>query len=98
MTTDEIIRTLKEHADAIRARGVVHLDLFGSAARGEAGPDSDIDVVIDIEPDHKFSLIDVASLRVFLCDIFGREVDVVVREDLRPRFRAEVELETVQVL
>ncbi|MCH8999831.1 MAG: hypothetical protein IID48_16440 [Proteobacteria bacterium] len=55
-------------------------------------------MVVDIEPGRKFSLIDLASLRVFLCDIFGCEADVIVREDLRPRFREEIEREAVQVL
>ena len=55
-------------------------------------------VVVDIEPGRKFSLIDLASLRVLLCDIFGREADVIVREDLRPRFREEIEREAVRVL
>ncbi len=89
---------VNEHAEVIRARGVTRLALFGSLARGDAGNQSDVDVVVDIEPGRKFSLIDLASLRVILSDILGCEADVVIREDLRPRFRAEIERDTVRVL
>ncbi len=98
MDRDEAIRILKDHEGEIRARGVTRLALFGSIVRNDARPDSDVDVVVDIEPGRKFSLIDHASLRVLLCDIFGCEADVVIREDLRPRFRDEVERDTVRVL
>lgn len=97
MRKDEAIRILEDHADEIRARGVTRLALFGSTARNEAGPHSDIDVVVDIAPGRKFSLIDLASLRVLLCEIFGREADVVVDEDLRDGFRDGIAHERVQV-
>lgn len=98
MTRDDAIRVVQEHADQIRARGVARLDLFGSLARGEGGPDSDIDVVVDIEPGRKFSLIDLAGLQVHLSDLFGRRTDVVIRKNLRPRMRAVVEADAVPVL
>ena len=98
MVRDEAIRILTDHADEIRARGVTRLALFGSIARGEAGGDSDIDIVVEVEPGRKFSLIDLAGLRVFLCDLFQRETDIVIREDLRPSFREEIDRETVEVL
>lgn len=98
MTRNEAIAALRAHADEIRARGITRLALFGSTARGEAGPASDIDVVVDIEPGRKFSLIDLASLRVMLCDIVGRDTDVVIREDLRPPFRERIARESVPVI
>ncbi len=98
MNRDEAIGILKDHEGEIRARGVTRLSLFGSIVRNEARPDSDVDVVVDIEPGRKFSLINHASLRVLRCDIFGCAADVVIREDLRPRFRDEVERDTVRVL
>ncbi len=98
MTRNEAIAILRAHADEIRARGVTRLALFGSTARGEAGPQSDLDVVVDIEPDRKFSLLDLASLRVLLCDIVGRETDVVIREDLRPAFRDRIARDSVPVI
>ncbi len=98
MDSQRIIELAKEHEGEIRARGVTHLALFGSMARADTRDDSDVDVVVDIEPGRKFSLIDLASLRVLLCDVFGCETDVVIREDLRPRFREEIERDTVRVL
>ena len=92
------MRILKAHEAELRGRGVVRLALFGSLARGAAGPRSDVDVVVEIEPGRKFSLIDLASLRVFLRDVLHRETDVVIRDDLRPAFREEVEREAIRVL
>ncbi len=100
MDREIIVAILQEHAADIRARGVTRLGLFGSTARGDTGEDSDsdIDVVVDVAPDRKFSLIDLAGLRVFLCGLFQHETDVVIRQDLRPDFREEIDRETVQVL
>jgi predicted nucleotidyltransferase len=47
-------------------------------------------VVVDIDPERVFSLTDLADLRLFLRDVFGRETDVVIRGDLRPKFRDRI--------
>ena len=95
---ERIIALLRGHTGEIRARGVARLGLFGSTARGDAGDESDIDIVIEVEPGRRFSLIDLAGLRSFLCETLDRETDVVIREDLRRRFRARIDEETVWVL
>jgi predicted nucleotidyltransferase len=46
MSREQIIATLRAHEQALKDAGVVRLSLFGSAARGEAGPDSDIDIAV----------------------------------------------------
>ncbi len=66
-------------------------------ARGEAGPDSDIDLLIDIAPGYPFSLVDLAALQNFLSDRFGREADVVTREGLEPAIREQVLREAERV-
>lgn len=98
MDREKVVSLVREHAAEIRARGVTGLGLFGSMARGDAGVDSDIDIVVDVAPDRKFSLIDLAGLRVFLCELFRHETDVVIRDDLRPDFRAAIDRESVRVL
>jgi len=98
MEQDKIVAIVHEHAAEIRARGVTRLDLFGSAARGDSGETSDIDIVVDVAPDRKFSLVDLAGLRAMLCELFQHDTDVVIREDLRPSFREEIDRETLRVL
>ncbi len=97
MTRKEAVGILCAHENALHARGVTRLALFGSLARGESGEDSDIDVVVDIDPGRVFSLIDLADLRLYLCDLFGRETDVVIRGDLRPNFRERIAADEVAV-
>jgi len=75
---------------ALRKKGVVSLSLFGSLVRGEARPDSDIDVLIDIAPRRRFSLLDLISVKHLLEDELEREVDVVTRGGLDSRIRDNV--------
>ena len=85
------------HEDGIRARGVTRIALFGSIARDESTDDSDIDIVVDIDTDRRFSLIDLSGLRLYLCDVLAGEIDVVIREDLRPKFRARIAADELRV-
>ena len=63
----------------MRERGLKSLAVFGSVIRGEARTDSDIDVLVDVEPDVRFSLIDLVALKDFLEDRLNRKVDVVTK-------------------
>ena len=74
----------------LRARGIQSAALFGSVARGTARADSDIDVLIDIVPGARFSLVDLASAKDFLEKRLGRPVDLVTREGLLPAIRDRV--------
>jgi uncharacterized protein len=94
---ERVLRILRRHEAELRALGVVHLSLFGSIARGEAGPESDVDVLIDIPPGRKFSLFDLGELRVTLCELLGRDADAVIRDDLRPEFRGRIARDLVAV-
>ena len=60
---------------SLRRRGIRHLALFGSLARGDDRPDSDIDIAVDIEPGRPFSLIRMEDTRLLLQDALGRPVD-----------------------
>jgi len=85
MTRDQIIARLKRRKADIRARGVLHLALFGSRVRGDHRPDSDLDVLVDIDPSlRKFSLLDLAGLKTRLDDILGLDTNVVERKAIKP--------------
>jgi len=75
--------------------GVRSFALFGSAARGEAGPESDVDIVMELEPSSGVGLLEHARIAKELAGLFGRRVDLVTWQSLRPRMRAAVERESV---
>jgi len=97
MTRDQAIAEIAISAAVLRARGVEAAYLFGSTARGEARPDSDLDVFIDIAPDARFSLLDLAGVHRILNESIGRKVDVTTRESLHPKLRGEIERDAVRV-
>ena len=66
---------------------IAEFALFGSAARGELRPDSDIDVMVTFAPDAHWSLYDFVDMHDELRDIFHRDVDIVERGSIRNPFR-----------
>lgn len=88
--SDSIRSELKALEGPLRERGLTALAIFGSTVRGTARPDSDVDVLVDIAPDMRFSLVDLVSVKDFLEDRLGRTVDVVTREGLDPAIRDRV--------
>ena len=81
----------------MRALGVSQLWLFGSLARAEADVASDVDVMIGIPRGRKFSLFDLGEVRVELCELLGREVEVVIKEEILPGFRSDIASDLVRV-
>ena len=67
--------------------------MFGSVARGDDRPDSDVDFLIDMEPGR--SLLDIGGLLMELRELLGRNVDVVTERGLKPRIRERVLKEAV---
>lgn len=80
----------------MRRRGVVHAGIFGSVARGDAQPGSDVDFLVEFERGR--SLLDLAGLRSELCAVLGHPVDVATRNSLHPRLRERVLRELVPIL
>jgi uncharacterized protein len=66
------------------------LSLFGSTLRGEEGPDSDIDLLVDFAPGTRIGLFGIAKLEAELSDMFGRPVDLRSPADLSKHFRDRV--------
>ena len=96
MNKNEILEILRTHRDELRKRfGVKSLAVFGSVARGEAGPDSDVDILVEFEGRATFDRY--MGLKFFLEDLLGRRVDLVTRKALKPRLRPYVEQEAIYV-
>jgi uncharacterized protein len=84
MNKQDAIAILQKNADALRARGIRHAALFGSVARDEARPDSDIDIMIELAPDASLDIFNYVELKDFVASLFPDPVDVVNKDALRP--------------
>jgi len=82
----EILRLAAQH-------GAFNVRVFGSVARGEAGPESDVDFLVDLEPGR--SLLDLGGLLADLQELLSRDVDLVTEKGLRARLRDRVLQEAV---
>src|SRR3990170_8786434 len=95
MRRDEVLVVLRGHLGDLTRFGIKSLALIGSVARDEAGPESDLDLLVEFEGQATFDLY--MGLKLFLEDILGCRVDLVMRKALRPRMRPLVEREAVRV-
>ncbi|HJU09758.1 MAG TPA: nucleotidyltransferase family protein, partial [Candidatus Binataceae bacterium] len=84
MDTQAILAKLRENEAALRARGVTHAAVFGSRARGDNRPDSDTDIMIEIDPAAHITLFDYAGLKDYIANLFVGPVGVVSREAIKP--------------
>ena len=91
-----VLTRLRAHADELRRHGVGALWLFGSTARGEARPDSDVDLFFDYGDEH-FSLVELVRVKRRIEEILGAEAHVMTRDSLHPRLKEAIEAAAVAV-
>lgn len=93
VTRDDILQHRGEIMDIARKYGASHIRIFGSVARGDATEDSDLDLLIRLEPGR--SLLDQGGLLMDLRDLLGMKVDVIDEDALSGRFGEMVRHEAV---
>lgn len=87
----------KEKVEGVmRRRGVVEASVFGSLARGDADSDSDVDFLVEFAEGR--TLLDLSGLRLDLCEILDREVDVATPNSLHPKLKDRILSEQVRIL
>lgn len=94
---DELIRRLAALEPVLRAEGVTQLALFGSRARQDNRPDSDIDVMIDVDPRSKFSLLDLVGVEHVIEDDLGLPANAFLRRSLDEGFRLTTKRDVIQI-
>lgn len=93
MIENEPVDILKSHREELKEFGVKSIALFGSAARGESRPDSDVDVLVEFES--PIGILAFLRLQYYLERLFGRRVDMVTPAGLKRQFRDEILKEAV---
>jgi predicted nucleotidyltransferase len=93
-TREEIIESLQTHRRELDELGVTHISLFGSAARGDLTPQSDVDMVVEFSQTTYRRFVAVKS---FLEAILGREVDLLTPAAIQGRLKEEIEKDLVDV-
>jgi predicted nucleotidyltransferase len=94
MGTDEILKSKRGEILALATqRGIKNLRVFGSVARGQAGPDSDVDFLVDVEPGRTY--LDMGAFLMDLQDLLGRKVDLVTERALHASIKSQILKEAV---
>ena len=95
MDRNEVIDRLRLAEHDLRRLGVRTLRLFGSVARDEATPESDVDLLVEFEGPATFS--GFMALKIFIEDLLGARVDLITEAGLREGVRPHVEREAIRV-
>ena len=96
VTASGVVAVLQAHQQALRHEGIARLSLFGSVARDEAGPDSDVDLAAEFDPAAKMDLIRLVAIERQLSESLGRRVEILPEPVKKPRLRAALERDRIR--
>jgi predicted nucleotidyltransferase len=97
MTRDEIIATIRNNAEALKAEGVTKLAIFGSRVRGDNRPDSDLDILVEVAPDASFSLLNLIGVQHIIGDATGLQAQATMRRSIPARLAQRIADDIVEV-
>jgi uncharacterized protein len=90
MKHHDAITVLKRHKHQLRRLGVRRAAIFGSVARGEARADSDVDVLVELEPTARLTAFNLAGIYRTVAELFPGPVHVATADHLKPALRSAV--------
>ncbi len=97
-SVEAVTAAIRNHAHAIRGRGVTALFLYGSRARRDNRPDSDLDIYVEYDRDSTFSLVALAGIKDLIEAVTGLAVHVTTANSIPEASRTRITREAVQVL
>jgi len=96
MELERVISILRKNRETLTSRGIKHIAVFGSVARGEAHDASDIDLAVDINHDMKLGISDFHLIREYIADLLKTDVDLVsVPVRFKPRLQAAIDRDRI---
>ncbi len=97
MQAAEVITILRAHEAELKAAGIVHLSLFGSTARGDQGPESDVDLMIEYDDSKMKSLLTLGGWIADCQEMLGVDVDISPKQWMRERVRKQALKDAIDV-
>ena len=97
MRTFEIVAKLESLRPVLEMEGVEHLAIFGSRARGDNAEASDLDLLIDVAPSHKFSILNLVGVEHIVADSTGLPANAFMRRSLDASFKSSISSDVVEV-
>jgi predicted nucleotidyltransferase len=97
LSRDELLQILRRLEPALRAKGVIELAMFGSRARGDHRPDSDVDLLVAVKSGIKFSLLDLVGVSHIISDEIGVPANLFMKRSLDPTMAATIRADLLEV-
>jgi hypothetical protein len=94
---ERVVSALRQQAPRLRSLGITRLSLFGSMARGDSDSKSDIDLLVELDPQSHFSLFELVDLQDDLRALLGRPAHIAFASKLRPWLRDEILQEAIPI-
>lgn len=94
---ENVLETLRAHEADLRRLGVAHAAVFGSVARNEARPESDIDVLVELDEMQPLGVFEYARVKLYINGLFSSPSDVVNRRTLKPLLQAGILHDSIHV-
>ena len=97
VTIEQIKDVLQEEKETLYKLGIERVGIFGSYIRGEAKPDSDIDILIDVASDSALTLFSLVEIEQRLSERLNNKIDIAIKSDLNPYISERILSEVVYV-